>query len=62
MRATVSKREEGVMELVFNPSSAGEEASMEEKGIAELFGGPGPTRINLVPWKYQRQLDRALLL
>ena len=61
MRATVSKREEWV-ELVFKPSSAGEEASMEEKGIAELFGGPGPTRINFVPWKYQRQLDRVVLL
>ena len=39
------------MELV-RPSSAGFEASREDKGMAELFGDPGPTRINCVPWKY----------
>ena len=50
MRATVSKYELDV-ELV-KPSSAGSEASREENGMAELFGGPGPTRINFVPWKY----------
>ena len=49
MRATVSRCEPG-MELV-RPSSAGLEASREDKGIAELFGDPGPTRINFVPWK-----------
>ena len=49
MRATVSRCEAG-MELV-RPSSAGLEASREDKGIAELFGDPGPTRINFVPWK-----------
>jgi len=36
------------VELV-RPSSAGEEASREDKGMAELFGDPGPTRINFVP-------------
>ena len=61
MRATVSKRDAGV-EPVVKPSSAGGEASMEDKGIAELFGGPGPTRISFVPWKCQRQLDEVLLL
>ena len=61
MRATVSKRFAGV-EPVVKPSSAGGEASMEDKGIAELFGGPGPTRISLVPWNCQRQLDEVLLL
>ena len=61
MRATVSKRFGGV-ELAVRPSSAGEEASMEDKGIAELFGGPGPTKISFVSWKCQRKLDEVLLL
>ena len=52
MRATVSRWEAGVEPV--KPSSAGSEVSKEEKGIAELFGGPGPTRINFDPWKYQR--------
>ena len=60
MRATVSKREE---EPVVKFASAGGEASMEEKGMAELFGGTGPTRINFVPWQdKQAMLDRVLPL
>ena len=60
MRATVSKRFACVEPFV-RPSSAGGEASMEDKGIAELFGGPGPTKISFVPWRCQRQLDEVLL-
>ena len=63
MRATVSKREEGEEEPVVKFASAGGEASMEEKGMAELFGGTGPTRINFVPWQdKQAMLDRVLPL
>ena len=49
MRATVSKRDSGV-EPGVDLASAGGDASNEEKGMAVLSGGPGPTRISLVPW------------
>ena len=48
MRATVSKRDSGV-EPGVDKASAGGDASIEEKGMAVLSGGPGPTRISLVP-------------
>ena len=63
MRAMVSKREEAEEEPAVKSASAGGEASMEEKGMAELFGGTGPTRINFVPWQdKQAMLDRVLPL
>ena len=48
MRATVSKRD-SVVEPGVDSASAGGDVSIEEKGMAVLSGGPGPTRISLVP-------------
>ena len=49
MRATVSKRD-SVVEPGVDSALAGGDASIEVKGMAVLSGGPGPTRISLVPW------------